>query len=233
MSLNITPMIKLPGVGNNPQDHFLVQTQYTYGNMSITYRNQLNDAAVDDAARGEYYANRTGPYTAGLPDGVAFLSLPMLSNRSATLLSSASSAPSAYLAADLDPTLCAGYTRQHSLLLSALANRSRAATEILNNNAGALVVANMRPFSRGSVHIRSSNPFDDPLIDPRYGSNPLDLHVLREALLFNRALIATDAMALLQPSSFFPAGHADDDDLLDYIKRTLGTENNPSSNAPP
>jgi choline dehydrogenase-like flavoprotein len=38
----------------------------------------------------------------------------------------------------------------------------------------------MHPFSRGSVHIKSSSPFEKPSVDPRYLSAPvdLDLHVL-------------------------------------------------------
>ena len=62
----------------------------------------------------------------------------------------------------------------------------------------------MHPFSRGSVHIQSTNPLLHPLIDPRYCSNPLDCQVLVEALLFNDRLIKTRSMALLEPMAYSP-----------------------------
>lgn len=35
-----------------------------------------------------------------------------------------------------------------------------------------------RPFSRGHVHVKSSDPREDPEYDPRYVSHPLDLEIL-------------------------------------------------------
>lgn len=91
----------------------------------------------------------------------------------------------------------------------------------------------MRPFTRGSIHITSLDPFTAPSINPRYGSEPIDLLVLREALLFNRKLLLTPAMQLLQPStsSSMPSADADDEELVDYVKTYGGTEYHSSGTA--
>ena len=47
-----------------------------------------------------------------------------------------------------------------------------------------IIVSNMYPLSRGSVHIQSSNPQDTPLIDPGFLSHPADVDVLAAGLDF-------------------------------------------------
>ena len=39
------------------------------------------------------------------------------------------------------------------------------------------------PFSRRSVHITSSSPFDYPAVDPNYQAHPLDAYVIGQGLL--------------------------------------------------
>lgn len=48
----------------------------------------------------------------------------------------------------------------------------------------AMIVSNMYPLSRGSVHVRSSNPLDAPAIDPGFHSHPADAHVLAAGVKF-------------------------------------------------
>lgn len=52
-----------------------------------------------------------------------------------------------------------------------------------------------RPFSRGSVHIKSANPQDDPEIDPRYMSNPLDLQLLALHTQYLDTIVASAPMS--------------------------------------
>lgn len=49
-----------------------------------------------------------------------------------------------------------------------------------NQSSFSLAPMVMRPKSRGFVKLRSSNPDDAPLIDPRYYSHPDDLKVIVE-----------------------------------------------------
>jgi choline dehydrogenase-like flavoprotein len=48
----------------------------------------------------------------------------------------------------------------------------------------ALIVSNMYPLSRGSVHVRSSDPLETPDIDPGFHSHSADAHVLAAGICF-------------------------------------------------
>ncbi|KAL2349746.1 choline dehydrogenase [Cryomyces antarcticus] len=222
--------IDLPGVGQNLQDHYLVGTFYPYNNHSQIYPTLLSaNASFNAAAEAEYYANRTGPWTAGSPDGVAFPSLPDIVNGSTSIADEAEKqADDEYLVPGLDATVVAGYGAQKSALIAALLDRNRAAYEIINNNAGSLTVATMRPFTRGTVQITSSEPLQPPAIDPRYGANPIDLQVLVAALKFNRRILATPSMLKLQPAQFVPPVDANDDALMQIVKNGIRTEYHPA-----
>lgn len=51
------------------------------------------------------------------------------------------------------------------------------------------------PFSRGSTHIISPDPKTHPRIDPRYLSNPIDLGIMADAILFIQKLFETKPLA--------------------------------------
>jgi len=83
----------------------------------------------------------------------------------------------------------------------------------------------MHPFSRGSVHIQSTNPLQQPFINPRYCSNTLDCQVLVEGLLFNNRLVKTESMRLLNMSSHSPFDEdATPDTLMPAIMSGIRTE---------
>jgi choline dehydrogenase len=89
----------------------------------------------------------------------------------------------------------------------------------------------MRPLSRGTLRLASPAPFTPPLIDPRYGSNPIDLLVLREAINFNARLIATENMALLLPTFASPPANSTPEEIMLYIRSKGQTEYHPSGSA--
>jgi hypothetical protein len=103
-----------------------------------------------------YQANRTGPWTAGPPDGNAFPALSVLTNRSLSIITKAQTQKAMdYLPADVHPNVLAGFNAQRQLLIKALQDPKRAAYELLNFNYGAFSNVNMRPFSRGTVKVSS------------------------------------------------------------------------------
>lgn len=125
----------------------------------------------------------------------------------------------------LDATIIAGYEAQKTILVDLLSRTDVGSYEILNDNIGLLAVAAMHPFSRGSVHISSTNPFLQPTIDPRYCSDPFDCQVLVEALLFNNQLINTTPMQSLQPAPYAPFfSDATPETLMPAIQTGLRTE---------
>lgn len=101
-----------------------------------------------------YRANKTGPWTAGPPDGNAFPALSVLANRSFSIVTRAQTQKATdCLPGDIHPNVLAGFDAQRQLLIKALQDPRRAAYELLNFNYGAFSNVNMRPFSRGSVKV--------------------------------------------------------------------------------
>ena len=81
---------------------------------------------------------------------------------------------SQHLLPGLDATIIAGYNVQKAVLAQLLTRSDVGTYEILSNDMGLLAVSVMHSFSRGSVHITSTNALQQPAIDPRYCANPLD-----------------------------------------------------------
>jgi choline dehydrogenase len=80
------------------------------------------------------------------------------------------------------------------------------------------------PRSRGTVRLRSSDPTDPPVIDPRYLSEPEDLNTLVESIRLTRAIGAADAFEEWNAGEFFPGRHVESDlDLGEYIRQSIST----------
>jgi choline dehydrogenase len=86
----------------------------------------------------------------------------------------------------------------------------------------------LHPYSRGTIAIKSTNPFVEPAIDPRYGSNPIDLQIIVEGIKFQRRLLSTAPMLELLPVELLPPQWADDAALELFAKVGLETEYHPS-----
>ncbi|KAI5207445.1 hypothetical protein E4T39_01989 [Aureobasidium subglaciale] len=246
--LQIPVLVDLPGVGMNLQDHALVGVFYPYQKpTSLTSVQIASNSTLMSQFGAIYQANKTGPWTAGPPDGNAFPALSFLSNRSLSIITKAQiQKASDYLPSDVHQTVLTGFDAQRQLLINALQDPKRAVYELLNFNYGAFSNVNMRPFSRGTVKVstkspilsvrvlltfeklKSSRPFDPPIIDPRYGSNPVDLDVLLASIVYNRQVLGTTSMKLLEPLQVSPRPNATDQEILDFIKGNIQTEFHPS-----
>lgn len=51
------------------------------------------------------------------------------------------------------------------------------------------------PFSRGSVHIKTSDPHDLPAVDPNYFADPLDFQMMVDTVLFMQTIAETSPFA--------------------------------------
>jgi choline dehydrogenase len=90
-------------------------------------------------------------------------------------------------------------------------------------------VCHLRPTSRGTVRIRSADPFEPPAMQPHYLSTPEDRATLIAGIRLARTLAATQAMRPYVESEYRPGAAAvSDDDLLEFAKNTGGTIFHPS-----
>ncbi|HRP10310.1 MAG TPA: choline dehydrogenase [Terricaulis sp.] len=82
----------------------------------------------------------------------------------------------------------------------------------------------LRPDSRGTVRLASTDPFDDPLIDPRYFSEPNDIRCMRDSIRMIRDIVAQDAFKLFRGAEIAPgAALRTDKELDEWIRRTAET----------
>jgi choline dehydrogenase len=76
-------------------------------------------------------------------------------------------------------------------------------------------VCNLRPESRGSIHVRSANGADQPMIRPNYLSAQADRDVAAQSIRLTRRIMAAKAVAHYQPEEMLPGPQvASDEDLV-------------------
>lgn len=76
-------------------------------------------------------------------------------------------------------------------------------------------VCNLRPESRGSVHVRSADHRDHPAIRPNYLSAERDRQVAVDAIRITRRIVAQPALAKYRPQEFKPGpDYASEEELV-------------------
>lgn len=84
-------------------------------------------------------------------------------------------------------------------------------------------VCNLRPSSRGSVRIKSSNPADYPAIAPNYLATDEDLDIAVSGLKFTRRIMAAPALERFEPEELKPGAGVESDEALKQAAGDLGT----------
>jgi choline dehydrogenase len=75
-------------------------------------------------------------------------------------------------------------------------------------------VCNLRPESRGTIHIAAPDPKVQPAIRPNYLSAPADRQVAAEALRLTRRICAAKALQRFAPEEFKPGTHIETNEDL-------------------
>ncbi len=86
-----------------------------------------------------------------------------------------------------------------------------------------LSVCNLRPTSRGSVHIESTDPQSPPKIAPNYLTTEADRRIAVDALRLVRKLCATPALTPFALEEYRPGTHLNSDAELAQAAAELGT----------
>lgn len=91
-----------------------------------------------------------------------------------------------------------------------------------------LLACNVRPKSRGSVTLVSSDPGVNPAIDPNYLDHPDDVTTSLEGFRWIRKVLSAPAFADFVDAELSPgAGIDSDEDVIDFIRNTGGTDYHP------
>ncbi|CAB3925934.1 GMC family oxidoreductase [Achromobacter ruhlandii] len=93
-------------------------------------------------------------------------------------------------------------------------------------------VCQLRPSSRGTVRLRSADPFEAPAMQPNYLSTELDRRMTVAAVKYARRLAATEPLAGLMKREFRPGPEVrSDDEILHFCREYGATIFHPSGTA--
>ena len=86
----------------------------------------------------------------------------------------------------------------------------------------------LRPRSRGTIRLRSADPFDKPVVDNNYLADPEDLRLEIAGIRFARRLLAERPLSGLIAHEMLPgAGVTEDADIARHCRRTVKTNWHP------
>jgi choline dehydrogenase-like flavoprotein len=190
-SLGIEVMVPNQNVGENLQDHpmNMMSAEVASDELSLDV---MRDPKRQEAAFQQYIELKTGPLSASF-NAVAYVPVNDLSNPEdkAVLeklveehidghtdkLSAAQKIQAQHLKSIvLDPHDSTSY-------MATIAVEFFPMLSAQGINTGSIAVALVHPFSRGSTHIQSADPSEQPRIDPKYLSHPMDLEIFARHLL--------------------------------------------------
>ncbi|KAF9477982.1 alcohol oxidase, partial [Pholiota conissans] len=208
--LNITVLVDSPQLGKNMNDHTLLPNIYSaQGNDSFDHL--LMDSAATQAALTEWAVNKTGFISNNVANNFGFSRL----QSDLVPVPDPAAGPNAphfemiYVNFWLDPVISSPDTGSFFTIVTAL----------------------LTPTSRGTVKIRSTNPFEAPLIDPNMLTTDFDITAMRESVKAIKRFAAAPAWSdyLIAPLRNLSA--TADADIDAYVRQYTTTIFHPSSTA--
>lgn len=189
--------------------------------------NLYNDASFFNASWDEYMANRTGPLTWAFGNNRVVLSLQNLTSDYEELIDEFlhDNDTSQYLDDwhRQNPTLEAGYKLQHQVLSRIISEQHGSVMENTFGGAAGAAFVVIKPFSRGTVLINSTNTdpiLGAPLVDYQALTHPLDTKIAVEGLRMARRLLSAPSLAPLQPVEIVPGANVTTDEQIEAAIRT-------------
>ncbi|KAI5204542.1 alcohol oxidase [Aureobasidium subglaciale] len=217
----IEPVLELPTVGENLQDHIRIQNSFKLKNMTSFDVLKYN-AAYKAEQLALYNANNESLYDYAA-SGFAYLTWPQaLGNESASLINVAKTATNVN-ASIIDKTKIDFMTGNKSHTIPQLeiifsdGYTGVGGYPVVNSseygsNYFTLLSVIMHTLSRGHVHINASNPLGKPIIDPRYFSNEYDLQAAIAATKLNRKIAQTAPMKDIIAEEYEPSAEIQTDE---------------------
>jgi len=212
--LGVETFVNLPDVGQNLQDH-PIMSNYFFVNSNNTFDNVLRNTSILDADLTQWMNNRTGLFSDGPANAVAFLRMP-----------SGSSAIKEFG----DPS--AGPQSAHIELVfadgfAATINPQPPTGQFLTINS-----AVVSPTSRGTVTLNSTDPFAFPNINPNFFATEFDQQVMLQAVKFSRQFVQAQPWAGFIQNRTGPVGDAETDDaIIAASRQAIVTIFHPTSTA--
>ncbi len=183
----------MPGVGRNLQDHLQLRLAFR-----LTNARTLNTIA-----------NRW--------HGKAWMALQYMTLQRGPM-AMAPSQLGAFAKSDAGPAV-----RERANTTCSRCRSMRSARRCTTFPAFTASVCNLRPASRGTVHVASPDPSAAPRIAPNYLSADVDRQVAADSIRLTRRIVSQPAMRRYAPAEFFPGPHYETDEELATAAGDIGT----------
>ncbi|GAB1317329.1 hypothetical protein MFIFM68171_07539 [Madurella fahalii] len=221
----------LPGVGQNLQDQPTLTVPYTFSDNIVPNSGSLmTNATYNAEQRALYDSSQQSAYSivSTLSTNIGVLSLQDATSSYQQIIKEARQRdPALSLPADVHPTVLLGYRAQRLSMLEQFESANVGVGSIHWGTADTALVYHLKPLSRGSVNIRSTNPLDNPLIDYRTATDPTDFKVYTALFRKNRELFAAPSMQGLGPAEAAPFGEhlTTDEQIVEVMRDQINPSN--------
>ncbi|KAI9428999.1 hypothetical protein H4582DRAFT_2155697, partial [Lactarius indigo] len=162
--VGIEPLVNLPDVGKNLQDHTILPNVWAI-NASFTPDDYARNATALAEATQQWETTRAGQFASPPAAQIGWFRLPDNSSIFKT---------------EADPS--AGPTSPHYEFIFADVFNSFVEPTPATGHYMVIATNLYSPSSRGSVTLNSSDPFDSPIIDPAFLSTDFDIFAITEAV---------------------------------------------------
>ncbi|EJF63363.1 alcohol oxidase [Dichomitus squalens LYAD-421 SS1] len=211
-ALGIKPVVNLPAVGQNLQDHVFLGNSWV-ANSTNTLDDLHRNSTLAAEALALWKINGTGPLGLGAASQFGWLRVP---NATGFFRSLGVEDPSA------------GETSAHFEQIPTNAFVSKTVPLPAEGHFFSIITAVVSPTARGNVTLNSTNPFDAPLINPNLLGSPVDVAIMREAVKAARAFVTAPTWSDYIVSEFGVFANATTDDELEvYIRKNSDTVDHP------
>ena len=216
----ITPVLDLPGVGENLQDHIRIQSSYQLRQNYISLDELRYNAtyaaeqlALFNAAQCSRYDYSSAAYIFAtwdqITDNTTVSNLTSLAQQAtSTSLTNQPIEPirsRIYLERLMNSTTdVPDIETIFSDTYNGVKGYPTANSSLYGQDFFAIISAIQHPFSLGSVHINTTSPFSEPLIDPHYLSQEYDIQALIAAAKFNRKIASTPPLVRTWTAEYEP-----------------------------
>ena len=188
---------ELAGVGENLQDHIDLIHSYTCNAKRSTFGISLQMAVDIGKAIPQWRRHRSGKLTSNYAEGIGFFC-----------------SDDEVQVPDLEFVFVVAVVDDH-------------ARKIHLSHGFSSHVTLLRPKSRGTVKLRSADPYDSPSIDPAFFSHPDDMSVMIKAWKKQYQMLESEAFDDVRGDSFYPVDASDDSAIEQDIRNRADTQYHP------
>ncbi|KAG7097831.1 hypothetical protein E1B28_005149 [Marasmius oreades] len=224
--------VSLPGVGENVQEHLFVPATFELKDSTTETLDVLRDEK-ETAKQVELLLKGQGVYTSGITN-IAWLSFADVTPRSENLIDEESKRIDEDIKNNVYPP---GLTDQYKIQLERIRNKAPGCEftslagflafntpPLPNKRYVSLFCFLNHPFTRGTIHASSNDPFANPDMDPHYFEHEIDRQTLVAGIQFVRKIAKTPPLRDEIAVEYSPGPDIEtDEQLTEWVHKGMAT----------